>query len=213
MKAKFALYVVSFVVLVGMIFSAVASADVMVGVKRGDWVTYNVTITGEVPEQHDVTWCKIEVTEVEGKNVYVNITSRYSDGREETEPSTLKLETGQIGDCFIIPANLDAGDVFMSPEGTLTVSGVEEKTYLGAARSVVYANNLQTVFRWDRSTGFLLEANSSYPAFTMHTVAEKTNLWQAQIFGLHPIGFIVLVVVVIVAVAILAFFLMRKMKK
>lgn len=213
MTRKFALYLICFAVLVGMIFSAVASADVMVGVKRGDWVTYNVTITGEVPAQHDVTWCKIEVTEVEGKNIYVNITSRYSDGREETEPSTLKLETGQIGDCFVIPENLDADDVFESPEGTITVSGVEEKTYLGAARSVVYANNSQTVFRWDRSTGFLLEANSSYPAFTMHTIAEKTNLWQAQIFGLHPIGFIVLIVVVIVAVVILAVFLMRKMKK
>jgi len=196
-----------------MIFLVFAAADVMVGVKRGDWVTYNVQITGEVPEQHDVTWCKIEVTEVEGKNVYVNITSRYSDGREETEPSTLNLETGQIGDCFIIPENLDAGDVFESPEGTITVSGVEEKTYLGAARSVVYANNSQTVFHWDRSTGFLVEANSSSSEYTMFTKAEKTNMWQPQIFGLHPIGFIVLIVLVIVAVLILAVLLIRKMKK
>ena len=127
-------------------------------------------------------------------------------------PSTLNLETGQIGDCFIIPANLDAGNEFESPEGTLTISGVEEKTYLGAARSVVYASNPQTVFHWDRSTGFLLEANSSYPGFTMSTKAEKTNMWQTQALELHPIAFIALIVLVIVAVLILAVFLIRKMK-
>jgi hypothetical protein len=199
-------------VLVGMHFSAVASAEVIVGVKLGDWIEYNVTITGKVPEQHDVTWCKIEVTAVEGKKVYVNITSRYSDGREETVPSTLNLETGQIGDCFIIPANLNAGSVFESPEGNITISGVKEKTYAGATRSVVYGNTSQTLFHWDRSTGFLLEANSSDSEFTMITKAEKTNMWQTQIFGLDQTVFIALVLV-IVAVLALAIFLIRKMKK
>ena len=203
---------VCLVVLVGMHFSAVASAEIIVGVKPGDWIEYNVTITGEVPEQHDVTWCKIEVTAVEEKNVYIDITSRYSDGREETATSTLNLETGQIGDCFIIPANLNAGSVFESPEGTITISGFKEKTYAGATRSVVYGSNPQTVFHWDRSTGFLLEANSSDSAFTMSTKAKKTNIWQTQIFGLDQTIFIALVLV-IVAVLALAIFLIRKMKK
>lgn len=213
MTRKFALYVICLAVLLSMHFSAVASAEIVVGVKKGDWVTYNVTITGEVPEQHDVTWCKIEVIEVEEKNVYVDITSRYSDGREETEPSTLNLETGQIGDCFIIPANLNAGAVFKSPEGNITISGVKEETYAGATRSVVYGSNPQTVFHWDRSTGFLLEANSSYSAFTMITKVEKTNIWQTQIFGLDQTVFIALIALVIVAVLILTIFLIRKMKK
>ena len=204
---------VCLVVLVGMHFSAVASVDIVVGVKRGDWIEYNVTITGDVPEQHDVTWCKIEVTAVEDKNVYIDITSRYSDGREETVPSTLNLETGQIGDCFIIPANLNAGDVFESPEGTIMISGFKEKTYAGATRSVVYGNTSQTVFHWDRSTGFLLEANSSYPEFTMSTKAEATNMWQTQIFGLDQPVFIALMVLVIVAVLALAIFLICKLKK
>lgn len=203
---------VCLVVLVGMHFSAVASVDIVVGVKLGDCIEYNVTITGDVPEQHDVTWCKIEVTAVEEKNVYVDITSRYSDGREETVPSTLNLETGQIGDCFIIPANLNAGDVFESPEGNITISGFKEKTYAGATRSVVYGSNPQTIFHWDRSTGFLLEAKSSDSAFTMITKAEKTNMWQTQIFGLDQTVFIALVLV-IVAVLALAIFLIRKMKK
>ena len=199
-------------VLVGMHFSAVASAEVIVGVKSGDWIEYNVTITGEVPEQHDVTWCKIEVMAVEDKNVYIDITSRYSDGSEETVPSTLNLETGQIGDCFIIPANLNAGDVFEPPEGTITISGFKEKTYAGATRSVVYGNTPQTIFHWDRSTGFLLEANSSDSEFTMSTKADKTNMWQTQTFGLDQTVFIALVLVM-VAVLALAIFLIRKMKK
>lgn len=213
MARKFVLYTICLAVLVGMYFVAFASADLVVGVKPGNWVEYNVAITGEVPEQHDVTWCKIEVTEVEEKNVYVDITSRNSYGKVETVPLTLKLETDQIGDCFIIPANLNPGAVFRSPEGNMTISGFKKKTYAGVTRNVVYANNSQTIFYWDMSTGFLLEANSSYSEFTMITKAEKTNIWQNQIFGLDQNVFIVLVLLGIVAVLVLAIFLIRRIKK
>ena len=199
-------------VLVGMLFSAVASAEIVVGVKQGDWIEYSVAVTGDVPEEHDVTWCKIEVIAVEGKKIDIKITSRYSDEREESENYTLNLETGQIGDGFIIPANLNAGDVFLeSNEGTITISEVEEKTCVGANRKVVYATTAKTLFYWDRSTGFLVEATSSYPDFTMITKVEKTNMWQTQIFGIDPFVFIVPIIAVIVAV--LAIFLIRKMKK
>jgi hypothetical protein len=201
MTRKFALYTICLAVLVGMLFSAVASAEIVVGVKHGDWIEYNVAVTGDIPEEHDVTWCKIEVTAVEEKTVYVDITSRYSDGREETVPSTLNLETGQIGDCFIIPANLGEGDTFLEEnEGTITISGVEERTYAGATRSVVYASTSVTMFYWDRSTGFVVEATSSYPEFTLTTKAEATNMWQTQAFGIDPLFSIVIIVLVIVAV-------------
>ena len=212
MTRKFALYMICLALLAGIQFSAVASAEVIVGVKKGDWIEYNVTITGEVPEQHDVTWCKIEVMVVEDKNVYIDITSRYSDEIEESENYTLNLETGQIGDGFIIPANLNAGDVFLeSNEGTITISEVKERTYVGANRKVVYANASQTLFYWDRSTGVLVEAASSYPDSTIITKVEETNMWQAQIFGIDPFVFVVPIIAVIVAVW--AFFLIRKMKK
>jgi hypothetical protein len=199
-------------VLVGMHFSAVASAEIVVGVKPSDWIEYNVTFTGDIIEQHDVTWAKIEVLTVEGKTIDIKVTSIFSDGREETETLTLNLETGQIGDAFIIPANLDRGDTFLEQyEGTITISGVEEKTYMGAKRKVVYATTSQTTFYWDQSTGFLVEATSFYTDFTMVTNAEKTNMWQTQAFKLDPIVFIVLIVLVIVAVSVI--FLIYKMKK
>jgi len=212
MTRKIALHLICLAVLFGMLFSAVASAEIVVGVKQGDWIEYEVTVTGDVPEEHDVTWSKIEIISAEGKKIDIEITSRYSDGREETATSTLNLETGQIGDGFIIPANLDNGDPIPEQyEGTITISGVEKRTYAGATRSVVYASTSLTMFYWDRSTGFLVEATSSYPDFTIITKADKTNMWQTQIFGIDPFVFIVPIIAVIVAV--LAFFLIRKMKK
>jgi hypothetical protein len=212
MTRKIILYIVCLAVIVSMSFSAVASAEIVVGVKPGDWIEYNVTFTGDVPMEHDVTWCKIEVTAVEGKNVYVDITSRYADGSNETVSSTVKLDTGQIGEAFIIPANSNKGDTFSSYEGTITISGVEEKSCVYATRRVIYANTSETMFYWDRSTGFLVEANSSSSNFTMFTKAEETNMWQPQIFGLDPTIFIA-IVVMMVAVSVLAIFLIHRMKK
>ena len=212
MTRKIALHLICLAILVGMLFSAVASAEIVVGVKQGDWIEYEVTCTGDVPEEHDVTWSKIEIISAEGKKIDIEITSRYSDGREETETATLNLETGQIGDAFIIPANLDNGDpIPKEDKGNITIIGVEKRTCAGATRSVVYASTSLTMFYWDRSTGFLVEATSSYPDFTIITKAEKTNMWQTQIFGIDPIVFIVPIIAVIVAV--LAIFLIRKMKK
>jgi hypothetical protein len=213
MTRQFALCIICLAVLVSIAFLAVASAEITVGVKPGDWIEYNVTFTGDVPVQHDVTWCRIEVMAVEGKNVYVDITSRYADGSNETVSSTVKLETGQIGEAFIIPANSDKGDTFLSYEGTIAISGVEETSYAGATRSVVYANTSETTFYWDRSTGFLVEAISSSSEFTMFTKAEETNMWQPQIFGLDQTVFIALIVLAVAIVLVSVIFLIRKMKK
>lgn len=199
-------------VLVTAIFSAVASAEIVVGVKEGDWIEYRVTCTGNVPAEHDVNGAKIEIVGVDEKKINITITSTYSDGREETTTATLNLETGQIGDSFIIPANLDDGDTFSEQkEGNITISGVERRTVADAKRSVVYANTSQTMFYWDKSTGFLVEATSAYPDFTMTTKAENTNMWQPQTFVIDPIFPIVLIAIVIGAVS--AIFLRAKIKK
>jgi len=212
MTRKIALHMICLAVLVSMLFSSVASAEIAVGVKQGHWIEYRVTATGDVPAGHDITWSKIEVMDVEGKNINVEITSRYSDEIEHSENHTLNLETGQIGDCFIIPANLNGGDFFReSNEGNITISEVKEKTYAGANRKVVYANTSKTQFYWDRSTGVLVEANSSFPDFAIITKVERTNMWQAQIFGIDPFVFSVPIIAVIIAV--LAFFMIRKMKE
>jgi hypothetical protein len=212
MTRKFALHLICLAVLVGMLFSAVASAEIVVGVKAGDWVEYDVAFTGDIIERHDVTWARIEVLAVEGKTIDIKVTSIFSDGREETETLTLNLETGQLGDSFIIPANLDKGDTFLEHyEGTITISGVEEKTYMGTKRKVLHATTSQTTFYWDQTTGFLVGATSNYTDFTMTTKAEKTNMWQTQAFLVDPLFSIALIALVIVAV--LAIWLRYKKRK
>jgi len=201
MTRKFALQLIVLAVLVCALLSTAVYAEIVVGVKEGDWIEYRVTSTGNVPAEHDVTGAKIEILGVNQKKIDIQITSKFSDGRKETITSTLNLETGQIGDSFIIPANLSNGDTFSEQtEGPITISGVEEKTYAGAKRTTVYATTSITKFRWDRSTGFLVEATSSYPDFTIITEAENTNIWQTQTFGVDPIVPIVLVAVVIGAI-------------
>jgi hypothetical protein len=198
MTRKIALYLVCLAVLVCI---AVVYAEISVGVKQGDWIEYTVTSTGNVPAEHDVTGAKIEILDVDEKKIAIQISSKYSDGTEENTTTTLNLETGQIGDSFIIPANLDDGDTFLEQhEGNITISGVKEKTIVGAKRTVVYATTSVTVFQWDRLTGFLVEATSSYPEFTITTKAKDTNMWQAQTFGIDPIVPITLIAIGIGAV-------------
>jgi len=208
---KFALNLICLAVLVYSLFSITIYAEIVVGVQEGYWMEYNVFTTGNVPTEHDVSGAKIEILSITETKIDIQITSKYSDGTEEIITSTLNLETGQIGDSFIIPANLNEGDTFLEQnEGTITISGVEEKTYAGAKRTTVYTTTSITSFHWDRSTGFLVEATSTYPEFTLITKAENTNVWQTQTFGIDPIIPIVLVAVVIGSVLAIVLTRIRK---
>jgi hypothetical protein len=212
MNRKFVLLLISMVVLIGIAFLALVSAEISVGVKEGDWIEYGITFTGNVPEEHNVEEARFDVLAVEVKTIEVNITSRFTTGTQNTVTSTLNLETGRIGDAFIIPANLNSGETFLEQyEGTITISRVEERTYAGAKRSVVYATTSHTNYYWDRSTGVLVEGISTYSDYTLTTKVQKTNMWQPETFGLDLIVFIVLIVIAVIAV--IAIFLILKMKR
>jgi len=211
MRKKFILAAASllFLVTAGVVLGAVS-----VGVKTGDWIEYNVTVTGTPAEQHDVTWARMEVDTVQGTQIGLNITVKFSDGTLEPQTATLNLETGQLGDDFIIPANLNVGDVFFDKNvGNITISGVEEKTYAGVTRSVVTAATSETTYYWDQTTGVLVEGVSQYPEYTMHSVVDQTNLWQPQMLGLDPTVFYAVVIGAVALIAIvLAVFIVRRKK-
>ena len=211
MTKKLALNMICLTILFGSLFSTSVFADNDVGVKEGHWIEYRVTSTGDVPQGHDAKWIKIEVGDIEGKNVNFKITLIYSDDVVESKNDTLNLETNNVREGFIIPANLNAGEAFESNEGNITVNDVKERTYAGANRNVVFANTSRTQFSWDRSTGVLVESNASAPTYAIITKVERTNMWQAQIFGIDPFVFSVPIIAVVIAV--LAFFMMRKAKK
>jgi hypothetical protein len=213
MDGKLALIIAGLIVLLGSVPVA-ASAAVSVGVKQGDWIEYQVSYTGTPPESHAISWAKMEVVGVQGAVINVNVTTRFSNGTLLNEAVTLNLETGQLGDEFIIPANLNSGDIFFDEHfGNITISDVEQRACAGATRTVVRASTPTTMFYWDRATGVFVEASSSLNGYILNSKADKTDMWQPQIFGLDPTVLYALAVVAAVAILILiAFFVVRRKK-
>jgi len=196
----------------------VVSAEISVGVKAGDWIEYQVSFTGTPPEGHAVTWARMDIVTVQGRNISLAIASKLSNGTWVNETVALNLETGQLGDDFIIPANLSSGGTFFDKrQGNITISEAEERTYAGVTRTVVsgtmQTTHYQTTYYWDKATGILVEGNSSYTDFAMYTKVDKTNMWQAQTLGMDSTVFYAIVIgIAVIIVAVIAFFVMRRKK-
>jgi hypothetical protein len=212
MDRKFGLTISLLIIFVGI---GIALAEISVGVKKGDWIEYQAVFTGTPPAGHEVTWARTNIVGVQGKVISLNITTEFSDGTLLNETITLNLETGQLGDEFIIPANLNKGDTFLDKyHGNITISAVEERTYAGATRTVLSATTAQSTYYWDKATGVLVEGISEFPDYTIHSIADKTNMWQPQIFGLEPTVFYALLILAATAiVAVIALFAVRRKKR
>jgi len=211
MNRKLGLTIALFIILIG---AGNVLAEISVGAKKGDWIEYQVTYTGTPTEGHDVTWAKMEIKDVQGKSMSVEITVEYSNGTQEAMTTTLNLETGQLGDDFIIPANLNSGDTFFDKNvGNITISSVEERPYAGATRTVAHAVTAETTYYWDKVTGVLVEGNSQFPEYTMNTIVDKTNIWQPQLLGLDPTVFYALVIGASVLIVVVLAFLIAGKKK
>ncbi|MCW4007669.1 MAG: hypothetical protein NWF09_03115 [Candidatus Bathyarchaeota archaeon] len=203
-----ALLAVSFIV-------STAVAAILVGVKKGDWIEYRAVFTGTPPAGHEVTWARTEVLDVQGTIIDLNVTTKFANGTLWHETITLNLATGQLGDEFIIPADLNVGDTFFDKyHGNITISKIEKRTYAGATRTVISATAAQSTYYWDQATGVLVEGISEFPDYTIHSIVEKTNMWQAQIFGLEPtVFYALLILATIIIVVALAFLAIRRRKK
>lgn len=211
MCRKLGLIIVLFTVF---LFIGTVLAEVSVGVKTGDWIEYSVNYTGTPTEGHDVTWARMEIEDVQGKSVNVAIMVEYSNGTRETISVTLNLEIGQLGDDFIIPADLNSGDTFFDKNvGNITIMSVEEKTYAGAKRTIVHAATSETSYYWDKATGILVEGNSNFPDYTMNTEVDRTNIWQPQLFCLDlPILYAAVISAVFLITAVLSIIVLKRKK-
>jgi len=200
MTHKMYAFALVFVVLV-LSVAGVSSAQPEAGVKRGDWIEYQVTFTGTPSPDHSITFARMDILDVSGPLIYINIISTYANGTQENTKSTLNLQTGLLIDDFIIPANLKTGDSFYdSRVGNIIISKTEQRTYAGATRTVVSATSLGNTYIWDQETGVSVEGTSSGSDYTMHSLATATNMWESS--GLDPIivyTFIVIVLIIIVA--------------
>jgi hypothetical protein len=191
----------------------VCQAEIAVGVKKGDWIEYNVTFTGTVPQGHNVIWARMEVTEVQGKTIELSITTNFTNETLLPEKITLNLETGVLGDDFIIPANLNYRDFFFDVyQGNITIRDTGTKNVVGVDRTFVSGTTELTAYVWDKTTGVLIEATTSATGYTMTTVADRTNMWTPMLFGLNPSFFFILIAVAIVAILVVvaAFFMSRR---
>ena len=77
---KISVHIIFLIIFLNFSFLTIYSSEnLTVGVKKGEWIEYNVVCNGDIPLDHNVTWAKIEVIDVKNKLIFVNITSKYSD--------------------------------------------------------------------------------------------------------------------------------------
>ncbi len=211
---------VAFLTLLGPSFLSVTpETEVSVGVKKGDWVEYNVTTTGNPPiPQHNVTWARLEILDVQGSEIMINSTSRARNGTVSSLILTLNIEKGEIGAWWIIPANLIPGETFYdaSMQQNVTIQGEEQLQYAGATRTITNASIPTRIKRWDKATGVFVQSDDDFSDFTIFVQAFSTNMWNPQILGLDSTIFYALVTIVlgVLALAVVALlFTLRRRKK
>ena len=165
-----------------------ALAEVSVGVKKGDWIEYQVTTTGTPQEGHDVTWARMEILDVKGTDIRVNVTTKARNGTYESGVMNLNPAKGQVGVWFIIPANLNVGQAFfdLSLDRNVTIEGSKQRTIAGATRTITHATTPERIKSWDKVTGVFVESIDVLPNYTLNAITDKTNLWSGQILGLDP---------------------------
>jgi hypothetical protein len=162
MKVCAVLILAFLVVSVSITASPALAQDVpSVGVKKGDWMEYNVNITGIPPQVHEgVVWMRIEVLQVEGTAFPVNLTLRFANGTVSSSIWRFNFAEGNLGGWIIIPSSLGPGDTFFDKfsktDKNITIQSQEQKTVLGATRAVTYANDTYRHKEWDKNTGSLL---------------------------------------------------------
>ncbi len=212
---------------------ALAIGESSVGVKEGDWIEYEVSVagTGSMPPTHDVRWFRIEVLPpVEGAAFSVNLTSRYANGTVGSAIWKFNFTEGNVEGWIIIPANLGAGDTFYDYSihtgvpVNVTIEGEEQKTVLGATRTMTYGHDSLRHKEWDKATGMFTGTTEVYKNVTTRTgwyiedltvtvKATSTNMWDPELI-LEPNQTVFLAVVtVLVVLAVLALIVVARRKR
>ena len=206
-------------VLIGMLGVAVKVQRVEASgtIKAGDWIKYEVTITGELPGETIPTWVKLEFLSVEETNATMRATMHLSDGTKIINTTTVDIVSG-TDTGFIIPSNSKTGDsIPISGHANITINGETTLAYTGVNRTVVYASFSDSgdyfAYYWDKQTGIMLEQRKASNGTTTIFKVKDTNMWHTQpseLF-LDPTVFYVMIIVVAIVVAVM--FLWTRKKK
>ncbi len=204
---KSALLAISFILIFMIVPIATAASDVSVGVKQGDWIRYNVIVTGNPPGDHNIRSATMNVTDVQGTAITLEIQTLFNNGTNYPERITLNLATGVLGDDFFIPKNLNVGDQFYDAyQGDIKITSQQTQDIAGARRTVILGSSRYTNYTWDKETGTLVAGLSIEPDYRMTTSTVGTNIWPQDIIGLSPIVFYsTMAATVVVAAALVVF--------
>jgi len=162
-----------------------AAPKTQIGVKTGDWIKYEYTITGAPPETLLPTWLKVEFLNVEGTTATVCTTTHMSDGTELTETTTGDLLYGSLSG-VAIPANCTTGDfIYISGYGYVMIIGETTRIYAGMSRVVVYSSfsvyGFPLTYYWDKQTGIMVEGSTTALGITVTLRATETNMWSTAV--------------------------------
>ena len=174
-----------------------------VGVKKGYWMEYTVSGSGNLPEGHDIVWAKMEVTEIapDGSKFWVNFVSVARNGSIYSAIRDFDFAAGDVEAWLIIPANLNPGDSFYDALSgrNITIQGEETRTIAGATRTVTYANTTERNKVWDKATGMYIQTIDTLPDYEISANLSATNIWEPQILGLNQNLFYNVLAVVVTA--------------
>ena len=152
----------------------------------------------------------------------MNLTSRYANGTVGSAIWKFNFTEGNVGGWIIIPSNLGPGDTFYDSwtffdtrkPVNVTIESQEQKTVLGASRTVTYGNDWLRHKEWDKATGVFVETVEVYKNvtnragwyiedLTVTVQAIATNMWSPQILGLNQTVFYALVAVIVLLVVVI----------
>lgn len=207
MKPYVALVLISLLVSVSTIISLpLTKWEPLIGVKKGDWIEYNINISGTPPPIHNVTWMRMEVLQVQGAAFDVNLTNKFANGTLSSSIWKFNFTEGQTEGWLIIPSSLSPGDTFYdaSKLTNITIQGQQQKIVADATRTVTYANDSFKTKEWDKATGVFTQSSENLRNWSAYVYATATNIWNPQTQGLAQTEYFIIIVFVVVAVVIVA---------
>jgi len=192
--------------------------ETSVGVKKGDWIEYTITMTGPPLDPiRNLTWYRTEILEVDGAWFQANKTGLSVNGTLSSSIWNFNLAEGQVRGWVIIPANLSTGDTFFDAAKSLniTIEGEEQKTMLEANRTVTHASDPGKVYlEWDKATGVYVHSIAHTSSYTVTVNAFATNMWspqtQVQSQTKSYVLFVATVVLALLILALVIFIAQRK---
>ena len=192
-----------------------ASSEATVGVKKGDWIEYNITISGpHLDEARNLTSFRNEILVVNGSSFETNMTSISVNGTILSSIWTFNLTGGEVCGWMIIPANLSAGDKFFdaAKSANITIEGQEQKTVAGESRTITHATDPGKLYKeWDKATGVYVNSIEHTKNYTVITNATATNMWSPQISVSHQAdSYLILMVILLAVIALISIFMIVK---